>query len=121
MLADMALFFDKEWFDAKLAALGLSRAHVAAALDLGEAQVAEIWKDQRELSARDVAALATLLKVSPQQIARRAGVSTPVPTAGPQDIESFGAALADLTARLERLERGLIEIKSLLLDLRRKD
>jgi len=117
----MALFFDKEWFDAKLAALGLSRAHVAAALALREAQVAEFWKDQRELSARDVAALASLLKVSTQEIATRAGVSTPLPTAAPDDLESIGEAISRLDARLERLERGMIEIKALLLDLRKRD
>jgi transcriptional regulator with XRE-family HTH domain len=117
----MALFFDKEWFDAKLAEVDISREELAMALGLRLSDIEDIWKDQRELSARDVAALASLLKVAPQEIATRAGVSTPVPSAVPGDLESFGAALADLAARLERLERSLIEIKSLLLDLRRRD
>lgn len=114
----MALFFDTNWFDEKLAAAGLSRAQLAAALGLSELQIAEIWKDQRELSAREVAALASLLNAAPEDIARRAGVSTPVPAKNPKDLESFGEALADLAARLERLERAMVEIKSLLLDLR---
>jgi len=116
----MALFFDKDWFDAKLASAGLSRAQLAVALGLSETQIAEIWKDQRELSAREVATIASLLKAAPEEIALRAGVSTPVPAKTPKDLESFGAALADLTARLERLERAMVEIKSLLLDIRRE-
>ena len=41
----MALFFDKEWFDAKLESAHLSRADLARALGLTDTQVAEIWKD----------------------------------------------------------------------------
>lgn len=114
----MALFFDANWFDAKLASAGLSRAQLAVALGLSETQIAEIWKDQRELSAREVATLASLLNAAPEEIAARAGVSTPVPAKSPKDLESFGEALADLAARLERLERAMVEIKSLLLDMR---
>jgi transcriptional regulator with XRE-family HTH domain len=116
----MALFFDKDWFDAKLAAAGLSRAQLAVALGLSEMQIAEIWKDQRELSAREVATLASLLNAAPEEIAVHAGVSTPVPAKIPKDLESFDEALADLAARLERLERAMVEIKSLLLDFRRE-
>src|SRR5690242_5196814 len=47
----MALFFDTEWFDARLAAAHLSRADVARALGLSQGEVDEVWKDQRELSA----------------------------------------------------------------------
>jgi transcriptional regulator with XRE-family HTH domain len=116
----MALFFDKDWFDARLAAAGLSRAQLAAKLGLEEMQVAEIWKDQRELTGREVATLASLLNVTPEEIALRAGVSTPLPPNTPKDLESIGHALADLAARLERLERAMVEIKSLLLDIRRQ-
>ena len=35
----MALFFDSDWFDARLAAAGLKRADVAAALGLGEIEI----------------------------------------------------------------------------------
>ena len=115
----MALFFDKDWFDAKLAAAGLSHAQLAVALGLSETQLSDIWKDQRELSAREVATLASLLKAAPEEIAVRAGISTPVPTKSPKDLESFGEALADLAGRLERLERAMLEIKALLLDIRR--
>ncbi|MEI9997100.1 MAG: hypothetical protein WDM91_21065 [Rhizomicrobium sp.] len=106
----MALFFDSEWFDARLAAAGLTRATVAAALGLPDAAVAEMWKDQRELSADDVRILSLLLAVPVGEIASRAGVSTPIP----KDVPETG----ELAARLTGIERSLAEIKALLLELR---
>jgi transcriptional regulator with XRE-family HTH domain len=111
----MALFFDADWFDAQLTVRALSRADVAHALGLNAEQIAELWKDQRELSVRDVRALAALLGASVQEIAARAGVSTPVPADPPIDT---AAALVELSERLARVERGLLELKALLLDLR---
>jgi transcriptional regulator with XRE-family HTH domain len=105
----MALFFDSEWFDARLASAGLTRDAVAAALGLSALQIAELWKDQRELSANDVRILSMLLAATPAEIANRAGISTPIPKPAPSD------AMADVTARLTRIESELAEIKALLL------
>jgi transcriptional regulator with XRE-family HTH domain len=101
----MALFFDGAWFDERLVSLGLSRATLAAALGLTEQELAEVWKDQRELSARDVAMLASLLGTTPEDIALRAGVSTPVPRAASSD-----PALKAIEERLARVEAMLEEI-----------
>lgn len=106
----MALFFDSDWFDARLAAAGLTRATIAAALGLNEMQVAELWKDQRELTAENVRVLAMLLAVTPAEIADRAGVSTPVPKEAPPE----GAALRELADRLARMEQALAEIKDMI-------
>lgn len=102
----MALFFDSAWFDTRLAAAGLARGNVAAALGLTEEQVADLWKDQRELTADNVRVLGLLLGVPAAEIASRAGVSTPVP----KDVSGED--------RLARIERTLDEIKALLLELR---
>lgn len=104
----MALFFDTVWFDARLKAVHLSRADLAAALGLSPEQVAEIWKDQRELSARDVALLAGLLGVSPADVAHRAGISTPVPPAEKTTAED--PAIRALRERLERVEQTLRDL-----------
>ena len=111
----MALFFDSDWFDARLAELSLRHADICAALGLTADQVREMWKDQRELSAADVRMLAKLLRVSTAEIATRAGVSTPAPALDESD------ALCRVNERLERLERTLAEIKALVLDLRARD
>lgn len=97
----MALFFDAEWFDAKLAERGLPRAALAAVSGMSEADLALAYKDQRELSAAEVAAFAELLGVTGEEIALRAGVSTPTPRPGPE------ARIAALEARVAALEAAL--------------
>ena len=108
----MALFFDQSWFDAQLSALGLSRVEVALALGLTQPEVDEIWKDQRELSARDVATLAQLLAASPHEIATRAGISTPVPASAASDTAT-AKRLDRIEATLARLESEIAQIKLL--------
>jgi hypothetical protein len=105
----MALFFDGAWFDKRLASLGLPRATLAAALGLSEHDLVLIWKDQREVSARDVAILANLLGESAEDIALHAGVSTPVPKTGSAD-----PGLKAIEERLTRIEEALAELKALL-------
>jgi transcriptional regulator with XRE-family HTH domain len=108
----MALFFDAGWFDAKLAAAHLARADVARALGLSDSEIAEMWKDQRELSARHVTIIAALLNTPAKDVAEHAGISTPLP-------QATDATLADLSARLAHVERSLEELKSLVRELKR--
>lgn len=75
----MALFFDRQWFEEKLAERGLNARILAAAAGLSEADIVLVFKDQRELSAEEVGIFADLLGVPAAEIANRAGVSTPVP------------------------------------------
>ena len=104
----MALFFDATWFDQRLVSLGLVRATVALALGVSDMELGEIWKDQRELSARDVAILANLLDTTPSEIAQHAGVSTPVPKAASSD-----PSLNEISERLARIEAALAELTAL--------
>ncbi|MDH4384810.1 MAG: helix-turn-helix domain-containing protein [Caulobacter sp.] len=94
----MALFFDAPWYDAQLAERGLTRAVLAAVAGLSEADLALVFKDQRELKASEVAAFAELLGVTPAEAANRAGVSTPIPGTDPL------SRLADLERRVATLE-----------------
>ncbi len=104
----MALFFDSEWFDARLATCGLKRGDLGLALGLSENEIGEVWKDQREINAGQVRVMAALLGVTPQVIATHAGISTPAPR-------------DELTEhRLARIERDLQEIKALLGELRER-
>ncbi|MDO8296909.1 MAG: DNA-binding protein [Caulobacter sp.] len=101
----MALFFDQSWFDARLAGRGLTRGVLAAVAGMSEADLALVWKDQRELSAGEVAAFAELLGVSGAEVARRAGISTPVPGADPL------ARIAALERRVAALEAEIARLK----------
>lgn len=99
----MALFFDAEWFDARLADRGLTRAVLAAVSGMNEAELGLVYKDQRELSVEEVAAFAELLGVTPAEVANRAGVSTPSPGAGglEERVSALEARVAALEARLK--------------------
>jgi hypothetical protein len=96
----MALFFDAAWFDARLGERGLSRGVMAAAAGLSAADLALIFKDQREVSAWEVAVFAELLGVEAAELASRAGVSTPIP----------GEAVAD--SRIAALERRVAALEA---------
>lgn len=98
----MALFFDAEWFDARLAERGLTRGVLASVSGMSEADLALVFKDQRELSVAEVSAFAELLGVTPHAIANRAGVSTPTPATDP---------LAALEARIAALEAEVARLK----------
>lgn len=100
----MALFFDAPWFDGKLEERGLSRAVLAAVAGLSEAELALVFKDQRELSAGQVSAFAELLGVTAAEIADRAGVSTPTPVVPTeQRIAALELRVMALEAELARL------------------
>ena len=100
----MALFFDAPWFDEKLSERGLTRAVLGAVAGLGEDELALVYKDQRELSAGQVAAFAELLGVTPAEVAERAGVSTPVPARD---------RIAELEARVAALEAEVARLRAL--------
>lgn len=103
----MALFFDAPWFDARLSARGLSRADLAAVAGLTEAELALVFKDQREVSAGQVAAFAELLGVTGAEVADHAGVSTPVPGGQGEDrIAELERQVAALSAEIARLKEG---------------
>jgi hypothetical protein len=101
----LALFFDAAWFDARLGERGLSRDVLAAAAGLSSEDLALAFKDQREISAREVAVFAELLGVAPAEVARHAGVSTPVPG------EDAAARLAALERRVAALEAQVQRLK----------
>lgn len=100
----MALFFDQAWYDARLAERGLSRAVLAAAAGMGEAELALAFKDQRELSMREVSAFAEVLGVPADEAASRAGVRPP-PVGDSQRISALEARVAILEAELAALKR----------------
>ena len=108
----MALFFDQSWFDARLKELGATRDDVARLLRLSSEQAAELWKDQRELRASDVQALASYLKVAVGEVASRAGISTPVPA----ESRSVEQRLEEVNERLTRIERMIVESPVILID-----
>lgn len=111
----MALFFDADWFDAKLQARETTRQELADHLGITLDELGELWKDQRELKSHEVLAIARFLGCPAQEIADRAGVSTPVPHV-PVDAAETAAKLEELNGRLIRLERMMLELKTLIVE-----
>jgi len=118
----MALFFDAGWFDARLSARGLSRDDVAALFQCSRADIDDLFKDQREMFPHEVRALAELIGEPIAEVVNRAGVATPEPVDVPGDggIEAHAliARLDELSGRMERIERSVTELKTLILDLK---
>ncbi len=100
----MALFFDAAWYDARLSERGLTRVVLAAAAGMSEADLALAFKDQRELSVREVSVFAELLGVSVAEAASRAGVR-PSPVNDARRLAALEARVAALEAELARLKR----------------
>lgn len=98
----MALFFDAAWYDQRLAERGLSRGVLAAVAGMAESDLALAFKDQRELSMREINAFAELLGVPTAEAASRAGVRSPPPSDRDR-IAALEDRVAALEARLARL------------------
>ncbi len=103
----MALFFDAAWFDQRLAERALDRATLAAVLGVSAEELADIFKDQREVKPVEVQALAGLLNQPPEEIARRCGVSTRTHVK-----EDFDGRLSAIEARLDRLEALMARLQA---------
>jgi len=106
----MALFFDQLWYDARLAERGLTRAVLAAVAGMTGEELALAYKDQRELTAPQIAAFAELLGVSLAEAARRAGVGAHA-AALPGESVSLEQKVAALEARVAALEAELARLK----------
>lgn len=113
----MALFFDQEWFDRQLEGRELSRDDVAGALRLSRDEVDEIWKDQREISSNEVVMLARLLGAPAAEVVTRAGISTPGPQSDHDQADSSAVMkkLEEMDERLQRMERAIADLQSMII------
>ncbi len=115
----MALFFDAAWFDQRLRMLGLDRSTVAATLNIADAAVEALFKDQRELAPTEVVTLAALLAVPVAEVVRRAGAGTEMPDedslspAAPM-ASGFDDRLDAVEQAMQRLEERMNRVEGLL-------
>jgi len=107
----MALFFDQLWYDARLAERGLTRAVLAAVSGMSGEELALAYKDQRELTAAQIAAFAEVLGVPLAEAARRAGIGAHA-AALPGESVSLEQKVAALEARVAVLEAELARQKT---------
>ena len=104
----MSLFFDADWFDAKLAERGLDRAALAVALGVERSELHLIFTNERAPSAEELSTFATVLGVGLVEVTLRSGVA--MRTADPA-----GAAetrIEDIEARLDAIDNWLREFEA---------
>jgi hypothetical protein len=102
----MSLFFDTAWFDARLEELGLDRGALAIAAGLTREELHAIIINEREASAVEIDAFATVLRVNLVEATLRSGVAR----RPPESAEDSAARLDDLDARLDRIDRWLEDL-----------
>jgi hypothetical protein len=119
----MGIFFDQDWFDARLEAAGLNRGAMARAAGMTIDEIEMVFSDRRELEGGEVHAIARVLDADPREVASRAGAADPDElSSGPAMRPSRSAGMevrqeapvtremiAGLHERLDRLER-LVEL-----------
>ena len=105
----MSLFFDADWFDAKLAERRLDRTSLAVAAGLDRAELHRIFTNERAATAEELRTFATCLGADLVEVTLRAGVA-------PRDAEPA----ADTSDRIESIEERLNAIDAWLAEFEKK-
>lgn len=105
----MSLFFDADWFDAKLGERGLGRGALAEAAGIERSDLHAIYVNERAASAAELDAFARVLGAEIVEVTLRSGVATR--DAAPREdaasrIESIEARLDAIDSWLEEFERS---------------
>jgi hypothetical protein len=105
----MALFFDAEWFDARLTERGLDRAALADAWGLERGEQHLVFASERAPTAAELAVFADVIKADLVEVTLRAGVAAREPAAADDDP---GARIDSIEARLDAIDNWLAEFES---------
>jgi len=104
----MSLFFDADWFDAKLGERGLDRAALAIAAGVERAELHRVFTNERVATSGELKAFATCLGADLIEVTLRSGVAQ---RAAPEEdtegrIESIEAKLNAIDDWLAEFERS---------------
>lgn len=103
----MSLFFDAEWFDAKLAERGLDRTALAIAAGLERAVLHSVFTNERIATAAELSAFATCLGADLVEVTLRSGVAERTdPEADTTD------RIQSIEARLKAIDDWLAEFEN---------
>jgi len=103
----MSLFFEADWFDARLAEKGLDRGALAAAAGIERGELHRLFANERPPTAQELAAFASLLGADLVEVTLRSGVAAreSAPDAQTSDrIESIEARLDAIDDWLDQFE-----------------
>lgn len=103
----MSLFFDADWFDAKLAERGLDRGALAAACGLDRTALHDLFTNQRHPTQLELNAFTQVLGADVVEVALRAGVATRAMSGGDDPI----ARIESIEARLDAIDHWIEEFE----------
>jgi hypothetical protein len=103
----MSLFFDAEWFDARLAARKLDRGDLANAAGLDRSDLHGVFTNERAATAPELAAFARVLEADIVEVTLRSGVAT----SGAAPTDDPGARIENIEARLDAIDHWLAEFE----------
>lgn len=104
----MSLFFDAAWFDERLAARGLDRGALAAALGIERTDLHLIFTNERMPRASELETMAEVLQADIVEVTLRAGIAT---QAAPPDADA-GDRIGNIEARLDAIDTWLAEFEA---------
>jgi hypothetical protein len=102
----MALFFDEEWFDARLSARGLDRGALAECAGLERGELHRLFTNERSATPEELSAFAKLLDVDLIEVTLKSGVSERAPADG-----DASARIESIEARLNAIDEWLAELE----------
>jgi len=105
----MSLFFDANWFDARLAERWLDRNALAACAGIDNAELDRLFTNERAPTAGELRAFAELLSADIVEVTLRAGVAT---RALPPESETTSTRIEDIEARLDAVDAWLEEFEA---------
>lgn len=105
----MSLFFDADWFDAKLAERGLDRAALAIAAGIERADLHGVFTNERVASAAELETFARVLHADLLEVTLKSGVATR--EAPPADAEPSDR-IESIEARLDAIDSWLAEFEA---------
>jgi hypothetical protein len=102
----MSLFFDAEWFDARLRDRGLDRGALAQCAGLERGELHRLYANERSATPAELTAFASLLAADLVEVTLRAGVSERADGDAAARIEDIEARLNAIDAWISELEQG---------------
>ena len=104
----MSLFFDADWFDARLAERWLDRGAMAACAGIDANELERLFTNERAPTAEELQAFVTLLSADLVEVTLRAGVATRATTQS----ETSATRIEDIEARLDAVDAWLEEFEA---------
>lgn len=103
----MSLFFDANWFDAKLAEKGLDRTALADAALIERGELHRVFTNERAATAAELDAFARVLNADIVEVTLRSGVASRDAHGG----EDASARIESIEARLDAIDSWLEEFE----------